>query len=561
MGVGSAISDIVKAGGRRALVGARVGQVLLDRESTGLVASLAGAIVAVGAGLLALPRRMVSREMTWDLLFNLEGAWHLWNGHVPHVDFHDPLGGLIFLLTAIGFELVGFSPRAFIAGELVAVAGLFAAALVAVRRRLPMLPGVLFVAFVCLLVLKPVNVGDNVQFFTFAMAYNAMAWSALTVLSVILFLPPRGVSAAGWLDTVTAALLLLALFHIKITYFAAGLVELAAALVIAPHVARLRRRWIVAGGLVLAHVLAPWNAPYLADIFTAVGTGAANTDPVALVIRLFNNIFELCLLVIGLLIAAWLWRLGMAPPGLPLAAALIMAVACGVLLQNTQERGLVLSVVVALLLYDRLRGDPATAHPRFSRWMLMALLVLPAASVLKQSAALAGYAYEAVRSTALFTFDDRTALEGLSVPGGSAALMEAAQAYPGAYDVFSAIRASGIGEEEVSQYEYAQSLLDAAALFDHPARGEGAMVVLDQVNPLPFMLRRPPPRGGALWLDLSFPWRSDEETLGDADYVLVPKFPTYRAVTRAAVARYHDYIASHFPVRAENRSWLLYSRR
>jgi hypothetical protein len=534
---------------------------VFDRESTAVVALIAGMIVAVGACLLGLPGRMVSRAMTWDLLFNLEGAWHLRNGHVPHVDFHDPLGALSFILTAIGFELVGVSPRAFVVGELLAAAGLFAAALAAAHRRLPLLPGVLFVSFVCLMVLKPTNIGDRVDFFTFAMAYNAMGWSALTVLSVILFLPPRGVAAAGWLDTVTSALLLLALFHLKITYFAAGMAALAAALIIAPPIRRRALRWIGAGGLVMAHALAPSNAPYLADIFAAVGSGAANTGLVSLGLLLFANLPELCLLAIGVLIAAWLWRSGRAPVGLPLTAAFLMAIACGVLLQNTQERGLVLSVVVALLLYDQVRGDPALARLPASKWMLLALLVLPAAGVLKQSVSLAGYAADAVGSKMLFTSEKGSGLEGLSVPRGSEALMEAVRTRPSDYRLFSAIRAAGVGDEEVSQYEYAQSLIDAAALFGDPTRREGAMVVLDQVNPVPFILRRPPPRGGQLWLDLSFPWPAAEEALGDAVYVMVPKFPTYREVTQAALERYGSYIDSHFPVRAENRSWLLYSRR
>jgi hypothetical protein len=518
-------------------------------------------IVAVGACMLALPGRIVSREMTWDLLFNLEGAWHLHNGHAAHVDFHDPLGVLNFALTAIGFELVGVSPHAFIVGELLAVAALFATAVVAVRRRLPMLPGTLFVVFVCQLVLKPVNVGENVQDFTFAMAYNAMGWSALAVLSLILFLPPRGRRDAGWLDTATVAFLLLALFHLKITYFAAALAELAAALVIAPHIRRRALRWSVAGGLVVAHAFAPSNAPYLADIFAALESGAANSALIPFIILMFANLSELSLLAIGLLIAFWLWRTGEASALLPLAAGLLMAVSCGVLLQNTQERGLVLSVVVALLLYDHFRGDPAVGRRPVSKWMLLALLVVPVAGTLKQSVSLAGYAVEAARSRMLFTFENGSGLEGLSVPRGSEALMDAVLKRPSDYRLFSAIRAAGVGDEEVSQYEYAQSLIDGAALFADPARRDGAMVVLDQVNPLPFMLRRPPPRGSQLWLDLRFPWRSADEALGDADYVMVPKFPTYREVTRAAFERYGTYIATHFPVRTENRSWLLYSRR
>jgi hypothetical protein len=559
---GRKISDIAKADRDRPFALARIGQtVLVDRESGLAGALIAGILVTIAACLLAVPSRIVSREMTWDLLFNLEGAWHLHNGHVPHVDFHDPLGSLHFALTAIGFKLVGLSPHAFIVGELLAVAALFAAALVAVRRRLPLLPAVLFVVFVCQLVLMPINIGDSIRTFTFAMTYNSIGWSALTVLCLILFLPPRGPATSGWLDTATSVLLLLALFHLKITYFAAALGTVVAAVVIAPHIRRHALRWIVAAGLLTAYALAPWNEAYLADIFATVDTGAANADPVGFVILLFTNVIELCLLAIGVLLAFWLWRSGAAKVSLPLAAALLMLLACAVLRQNTQERGLVLSLVVVMLLYDHFRGDPRLGRLPVSKWMLLALLVLPAAKVLTQTASLAGYSVEAAHGTTLFTFEKGTALEGLAVPMGTTALMDAASSDPHGYRMFTAGRAIGVGQAEVSQYEYAQSLLDAARLFDDPARREGAMAVLDQVNPLPFMLGRLPPRGSSLWLDQRFPWRPGEEMLGDAAYVLVPKFPTYGAVARAALERYAPYIAANFPVKAENRSWWIYSRR
>jgi len=55
-----------------------------------------------------------SREMTWDLMFNLDGAWRLYNGQTAHVDFHDPLGTLPFAATALGFgpgeDLAGRGP-------------------------------------------------------------------------------------------------------------------------------------------------------------------------------------------------------------------------------------------------------------------------------------------------------------------------------------------------------------------------------------------------------------------------------------------------------------------
>ena len=88
--------------------------------------------------------------MTWDFLYNLSGAWHLQHGHVAHVDFHEPVGQLNFMLTLLGFELVGPTPFAFLVGVAVVAAVVFVSASLAAMRRLPVLPAALFVIFVSL---------------------------------------------------------------------------------------------------------------------------------------------------------------------------------------------------------------------------------------------------------------------------------------------------------------------------------------------------------------------------------------------------------------------------
>ena len=72
-----------------------------------LLVMLAGLPVLAAAWAVLSPPVMLSKTMTQDLLFNLAGAWHLYSGHVAHVDFHDASGRLSFLLTALGFHLVG----------------------------------------------------------------------------------------------------------------------------------------------------------------------------------------------------------------------------------------------------------------------------------------------------------------------------------------------------------------------------------------------------------------------------------------------------------------------
>ena len=148
---------------------------------------------SLGAWVLLASGLVLSREMTWDLLFNLAGAWHIEHGHVPHRDFHDPLGPLSFALTNLGFRFAGPTAMAFIVGELIALAMLFPVAVVAAAGRLAPLPAFLVVLYVGLLILQPANVGDLLYAYSFAMLYNRWAWAALTILGLLLFVDPRRV--------------------------------------------------------------------------------------------------------------------------------------------------------------------------------------------------------------------------------------------------------------------------------------------------------------------------------------------------------------------------------
>src|SRR6478609_3384665 len=157
------------------------------RPSAATVMMAAGIPVLVAAWALMSPPTLLSRTMTQDLLFNLAGAWRIYLGQVAHVDFHDPSGRLSFLLTALGFHLLGPSPFAFLVNVGVMAAALFAAAFAAAIRRLPLLPAALFIVFASLMALVPANVGDRPDQYAFAMSYNRYCWSAFGILALILF--------------------------------------------------------------------------------------------------------------------------------------------------------------------------------------------------------------------------------------------------------------------------------------------------------------------------------------------------------------------------------------
>ncbi len=517
-------------------------------------------ICAFASWMLLSPSLIISRAMTWDMLFNLAGAWHLHNGHIPHVDYHDPLGSAVFRLTQIGFMLDGVSIWAFIIGEILVGAAICAAAIVVVSRRLPLLPALVFVAYTTLLIVMPTTVGDSVNDITFAMSYNMIGWSALGVLSLILFVPARRELCGGWVDLAIAAAIIFGLYYLKITYFGAAMILLPAALLASDQIRGRYWRWLVLGALLSLHAIAPYNWPYLADVFLAVDAGAVNNDSRALIVRLYDNVPELSLVAIAALIAIGLWRSGDVPPRLPAAIVMMIAMAAAVLSQNTQTQGLTLSVTMAFLLYDHFRGDRSMNRSPARLWILMALLVFPLIVLSKQAANMAIYYRQASQGKDLFVVE-RGSLRGLAVPADRLGLLDAVSRRAADHTLLNRIREVYTGDQEISQFEYAQTLLEAATLFDAPDRRKGAVALLDQVNPMPFLLQREPPRGGSLWLAPHFPWLPAEQMLGDASYVLVPKFSTSIALTRMAMERYGAYMGEHFPDRVESRSWFLYIRR
>jgi len=526
-----------------------------------LLLALTGPLLVLRFVVVGQDTRVFSREMVWDLLYLLGGAWHMHAGHVPHVDFHSELGVLNFLLVDLGFKVVGTNVFAVMFAKAIVGVSIFIAASVASARRLPLVPAIVFVLLTWGMAILPTNVGQSVNEYTFAMSYNIYCWAAISVLSLILFVPPRRAAApwpTRWIDPVLAGLLLVAMYYLKITYFGAAVAELAVAFVVCRHVRAMWRTWSAVTAVVLANAVAPYNWPYLGDLMAAVQTGAATTSPVSILMTLFENVDELVIYAVAFLVGAMLWRSGRASLRVPVGIATCVASALAILSQNTQGEDLPLGLVAAFILYDCFRrAYPETGGVR-PVWVLLAVLVMPTAIVVKQGASIVAYRLSMSRSENLLLVDHGN-LKGLAVPRDKDGLLTAFADGRADYTFLNRTREAGTSEE-LTQFEYIQTILEAQALLSKPGMTPGGIAVLDQVNPMPFVMNWPPPRGGSMWLAPTFPWRTAESTFAEVDYVLIPKFSTYRLVTLEAQRRFGAYLKAHFPVRSESRGWIMLRR-
>jgi len=516
-----------------------------------LLVLAAGLPVLAAAWAVLSPAHVVSGEMTWDLMFNLAGAWHLWFGHVPHADFHEPVGTLTFLLTEAGFWLAGPSPKAVPVGMTIVAAVLFAIACLVAARRLTLLPGVLFVVFVCLIVLRPANVGDHPNAYSFAMAYNRYGWSGLSVLALLLFEPPTRRGFADIVEMVCTALILAALFYLKMTYFAAGAAMVLVALIASPHV---RTRWLGWSVVVLvsvALVLLPFNWPYLVDLKAAADAGIVRDDTAFFFNDFAENAGEYAAYFAAVALAVWLWHRSLAPPRLVIATAFLLVMGLLLLSQDSQSHSVPLAVVAAFLFHEQLRRQSTAPAVR------LAVLIFPLAAIVGSATSLIGY--HARLGEGYLRMVDKTNLRGLAVPMEPAGLLPDVAAGRDRFLLFGRSRAIR-PRYELSPYEYIETLTEAAALLEKHGLATGKIAVLDQVDPLPFMLGLEPPRGGNLWSGAGAPTPSPEDYLADADCVLIPKFTTNFAWTEQAKAAYGAYLAAHFPTRIDGRMWIVMSR-
>jgi hypothetical protein len=527
----------------------------------GILVALAGVPVLGGIWALLSPGRVLSREMTWDFLFLFSGAWHLHYGHVAHVDFHTVLGVLNFLPLLAGFQIFGISPLAFLAGVIMVVLAVFTLASWAAWRRLPLIPACFFVVFVSLLILTPANVGDRPNVFSFAMSYNRYGWSALCILALILYVPPRNGRGGDWVDIGAVGFLLVAMFYLKVTYFVAGLGLLGLAVLVCPHVRCRWQVWIAIGVALVANALAPYNHPYLADIWDAAQAGGIRTSLNYQLLTFLPGAAEYAPYAAALAVAWLMWRRGQAPLQLPVAVAFIIVIGFFVLTQNSQPGGVPLCIVIAFLMYDQLRHRLPREPAGNLTLLMLAFMVFPLASIVISSTSLAAYNIRA-RNPEGLSIVDRTQLKGLAVPAEEGDLLAAFSSSRVDPRLLGQVRMVG-ARYELSAFEYVETILEAAALLQDGRDGRnprGGVALLDQVNPLPFMLGREPPRGDNLWSGPFVPLQPAAKLFAEVDYVLVPKFSALAAWTSKAMTEYGPFLAEHYPFRKETPSWILFSR-
>ncbi len=184
-------------------------------------------VVALLACLSVVYGRPVTHSAVFlnDSFVFFDGIHRIAHGQMPHVDFSTPVGALAYWLPYLGFTIVGGYAGAIEVASLLLAAIVVSFAALLLWQRAASAMALLILATTACIIVVPLAPGWIPQEVSHAMHYNRWSWGVILTL-FLLGLPPAPDTKPGLVRGLIVAMLLSALFFIKITYFAIGSVYL-----------------------------------------------------------------------------------------------------------------------------------------------------------------------------------------------------------------------------------------------------------------------------------------------------------------------------------------------
>jgi hypothetical protein len=497
-----------------------------------------------------------------DVFFSLEGAWRVFNGQRPTVDFYAVKGPVCYLLDAAGLALSHGTAKGLGYTSTLVATMLGVWTFLALRRRMEPMP--LFFACIglVLLAIAPFPLGQRPYQTAFAMTYNRYGYAFTGLVLLECFLPSDGNGRRSRIfgGGVSSGLACALLIFLKISFGLVSLVLVGASVV-------LRRRewaWRIAG---LAAGLALFTLPMLAYLhfdlpaliheyhIVAAVRGSTGVG-IAGVLRIFyEGRYEIGIV---LLLAMGIALL----PGVALRRGIVLALVAAAVtladlllrLTNAQASDLPLIAVIALLLVNEVtvlsrRHDARGSTEQLAMLLCLSLGLLSVgmrigADATGLAGALvdrvlhprAGYHFKEPHLSALAFFD-------LKDPTGEHMV----------YD-------NDNGQAYVS---YTEEGIDLARANSRPNESVRSM---GNETPFSYALLRPPSRGGAndisytdVSRDLILP---PDVVLGDVDIILIPRYlASEREPMNILLSAYKGFLKTKYVVAAESTNWTMLRKR
>ena len=191
-------------------------------QNAAMICACCSIFSAVAIFLISYPNVSYITAALQDNLVFFDCAHRIFEGQLPHLDFHSPLGLLFFVIPYLGLELSGSYGGALPAATSLTLVLLTPVMIYILASRFRYYIAIPVALYLILLVTVPTILGDNVSSLTFAMWYNRLAW-VIFVLLILMYMPSYMQRRALMIvDGLVAGALLACLVYLKVTYAVIG---------------------------------------------------------------------------------------------------------------------------------------------------------------------------------------------------------------------------------------------------------------------------------------------------------------------------------------------------
>ena len=511
-----------------------------------------------------------------DAMALTAGAYRVYSGQTPSVDFKSLFGAAIYYPAALGFSL-GYGPGSVLAfGHVVVAAFLLPLVAIVGQSRFSLLPTAVLILFLLLLIAIPMNMGGLSTGVSFGVFYNRHSWACLTIVALC-YVQPRSPSRAGiWMDGGALALILLVLLYSTINFAAVAFVLVLANAVVSAYnrrVAMIGLFGVLLGALAVEGLLG-YHAAYLADIVPSVQRNPNAVPGLSKLVgtSLIDSQVELVTAFVGLLILRACGRRKL------LDAAFIvgLAAACVALANQTGADTSGLPVLAAVLVCfgellrrqqaaDKTARLPSQGNALLPALSMLGLLLIFVAHPISSNVMAAYYYFKATTAnppTRIANLPVR--LSGFLVGPETPDPVDAALGHSDAAhaDVAKVRRTLG---SRLPTAEYLATLAEGTRLLSSAADHNASVVVFDMTDPFTFALELRPTRYGYpfFWADRIVSanhYPPAERFFSDAEYVMVPVLPYQQTQLDTMLSIYGEYLRTHYTLDAKSRHWRLWKR-
>jgi hypothetical protein len=505
------------------------------------VALLVIAVAAICSLMLAWPGQTITTKYVNDLFIFLDGVYRIDSGQVPNQDFHTALGPLVYYIPALGYWLSGTFGGAMPVGMalIVAVLALPVAHIISSRLRpaiaLPLGIYLILVAAV------PINLGEGIGALSFAMFYNRIGWAALGMMLVMHLRPIRVSRRQHVLDAICAALLVLLMLYVKISYGVVGTGFLIL-LLLDPrqHLWSLSALGLIASGGLIIELFWGGTGSHIADLMLAgeVSGSLKSADQIAQI--LFNNLADLVLFTLFAGLALWRTK--------SFRDFLFFGFCAGsgflLIMQNFQNWGVVTLIAGAAVAVEILARYDYSASERHRHSLTAGTQLLFLAFVLPGSIQ---HAASLGLHAGLASLD-----RGEAAPLPNFQEVKLVQLWSdGDYPAFT---------------RYFSTIADGARALSDLDQEPSHILVLDFVSPFSAGLGIKAPFGDSTWHHWGrtvneYSFLPPETLFHDVRVIMEPKWPIDFSTTQGLKTIYAEYIEEHYELAGETTDWKLYVLR